>query len=316
MSIQFYQQLVDRLKDTPLVLATVVRVKGSVPREVGAKMMIWGNGSISGTIGGGAGEAKVIQQALLVLQTGIKQQVDIDLSGARGRDTQGICGGTMEVWLERWSGEWAIALAQQILTHLQAGRSVDLITPFTPTDHPQLSGSVPLATLPTDAFLETITPPPLLLIVGAGHVGIQLAKVADLAGFQIAVQDDRPDWANSTHYPQAKLIFTQTIAEAIAHVANHQQLYVALVTRGYQYDRTALQELCDRAIPCRYIGMIGSKKRIQQVYQDLEALGVDRSQLRSIHAPIGLDIGAQTPEEIAISIAAELIGVRRGSLGL
>jgi xanthine dehydrogenase accessory factor len=316
MSIHFYQRLADVLAREPVVLATIVAVKGSVPREVGAKMMIQADGKINGTIGGGAGEAKVIQQAMLVLQTGKKCSVNIDLSGAPDREVEGICGGMMQVWLERWAGEAAIALVQEMLARLKAGESVELVTPLVEGSHAHLFSSSTVHRLPaTPHFSETIAPPPILLIVGAGHVGVQLAKVADLAGFQIAIQDDRPDWANSDQYPQATLILTQAIPGAIAQLTAYSQLYVALVTRSYHHDVAALRALCDRPIPCRYIGMIGSQKRVRQVYQELEKWGVPESQLRSIYAPIGLDIGALTPEEIAISIGAELILVRRGGTG-
>lgn len=314
MSLVFYGQLAQTLPHRAIVLATVIDVKGSVPREVGAKMMICGDGQIIGTIGGGAGEAKVIRRAMEVLQTGEKQQVEIDLSGAPQRDTEGICGGMMQIWLERWQGETAIALVQQILAFLELGQPATLVTPFEQARSPFLHPNPQLLT-PNLCFTETLQPPPTLLIVGAGHCGMQLAKVADLIGFQVMVQDDRPEWANANFYPQATQIFTDSIERAIAQLATHSQLYAALVTRGYGYDLQALRALLQRDVPCQYIGMIGSQKRVRQVFQVIESEGIPVSKLQSIHAPIGLDIGALTPEEIAISIAAELILVRRGGSG-
>ncbi len=315
MTYDFYRQLVQLLKTEPIALATIIFTKGSVPREVGAKMVIWGDQHTLGTIGGGAGEAKVIQQAKTVLATGEKQRVDIDLSGSLQRQTQGVCGGMMQVWVERWSGDWAIALIDQILTHLEAGQSVTLITPLTAPSLPYLI--TPYSALPhsvpSTLFTEILQPPPLLLIVGAGHIGEQLAQVTHLIGFQVAVQDDRPEWANRDRYPQAAHIFNQSIAETLAQLTHHLHLFVALVTRGYQYDLAALQALLHRAIPCEYIGMIGSQQRVKQVYQAFEADSPDK--LAAIYAPIGLDIGALTPAEIAVSIAAELIWVRRGGSG-
>lgn len=300
-----YRQLLEKM---PAVLATVMQVKGSVPREVGAKMIITET-EFFGTIGGGAGEAKVIDQARKVLQTGEKQWVEIDLTGASQRETQGICGGIMRVWLEPWKGDRYLALTQQILTQLESGQFVSIVTPFDPNQSPYLS-----EVCPDEAFTEIIEPPPTLLIVGAGHCGIQLAKVADLIGFQVMIQDDRSEWANVALYPTAK-IFNCPIADAVAQLATHTQLYAALVTRGYRYDLAALQALLDRALPCRYLGMIGSEKRVRQVFQAIEKTGIPPEKLRSIYAPIGLDIGALTPEEIAVSISAELILVRRGGTG-
>lgn len=313
MSIAFYDQLLKALHTGAVVLATVVQSRGSVPREVGAKMIVCVDGSILNTIGGGAGEAKVIRQAMSVLETGQKQWVEIDLSGAPQRETQGICGGTMRVWLERWQGESAISLTQQILAKLQTGQPVALITPFAADQSPYLLEKPDFQQTARE-FVEVIQPPPTLLIIGAGHVGEQLAKVADLIGFQVAVQDDRPKWANTQRYPQAQ-IFTVSIAETLNQFASHAQLYAALVTRGYQYDLEALQQLIHRPIPCAYIGMIGSQKRVRQVCQALTDQGIPAAKLDSLYAPIGLDIGALTPAEIAVSITAELIRVRRGGSG-
>jgi xanthine dehydrogenase accessory factor len=315
MPIDYYHHLTQALKQDAVVVATVLATTGSVPREVGAKMLVHRDGQIFSTIGGGAGEAKVIRHAITVFETGEKQAIAIDLSGAPQRETQGICGGTMQIWLERWQGADAIALAQQILAQLQSGQSATLITPFDANTSPYLwDAQSPLPT-PTAAFIETQQPPPTLLIVGAGHVGDQLAKVADLIGFQTVIQDDRPDWANPHRYPQAALICTEPIDAALSRLSHHAQLYAALVTRGYQHDLAALQALLQRHPPCQYIGMIGSEKRVRQALQATEKLGIPPETLRSIYAPIGLDIGALTPAEIAISISAELIMVRRQGTG-
>ncbi|WP_204368428.1 XdhC family protein [Neosynechococcus sphagnicola] len=157
-TLDFYRQLAQNLIQTAVVVATVSRVSGSVPREVGAKMIIFGQGDTHGTIGGGAGEAKVIQQAMGVLSTGIAQPVEIDLSGAPQRPTEGICGGQMQVWLAPWSGIAAIALVRKILAALEAGESAILVTPLTTTQRPYLV-AVPPPPSP-DALVEILTPPP------------------------------------------------------------------------------------------------------------------------------------------------------------
>lgn len=314
--LSFYQQLAEWLQQESIVLATVVQIKGSVPREVGAKMAIRTDGSILGTIGGGAGEAKVIQHALQTLATGQKQWVEIDLSGAAQRETQGVCGGTMRVWLEPWQGDWAIDLTNQILDLLQAGKSATLITPLTQEQTPYLDFSpspFSFSSLPFPTpFLESLSPPPTLLIVGAGHCAIPLSTIAHLAGFRVVVQDDRPEFARIERFPNATTVYPQPIAEVVEQLTPVAELYVALVTRGYLHDLAALKALAQRSL--HYLGMIGSEKRVKTVYQALQKGGVTiRTQL---HAPIGLDIGALTPEEIAISICAELIQVRRGGTGL
>lgn len=314
MTINCYQQLARALEKGAVVLATAIAIKGSVPREVGAKMIICADGRTYNTIGGGAGEAKVISQAMTVLATGEKQLVEIDLTGAPQRQTQGICGGIMQIWLERWSGEDAIALVDRILCLLQSGQTVTLVTPLKRDRSPYLLDNDSLVAR-EESFVEVLQPPPTLLIVGAGHVGEQLAKVAHTIGFQVIIQDDRPEWANRERYPQAIAIFHRAIASVVTELVTHTQLYTALVTRGFQYDLEALKVLLDRDPACKYIGTIGSEKRVRQVMQTLEADGVPATKLRSLYAPIGLDIGALTPEEIAVSICAELILVRRGGTG-
>lgn len=308
MTIACFEKLSEILPGGGAILATVVHLRGSVPREVGARMLILPDGSTFDTIGGGAGEAKVIRAAIALLETGQKQRLEIDLTGSPQRETQGICGGVMQVWLERWSGETALALTHQILNQLKAGQSVTLVTPFDAERSPYLS-TFPVESDP-HAFVETLEPPPTLLIIGAGHVGIQLAKVAQLIGFQVVVQDDRPEWANGDRYPQAKVL-QEAIVPAVERLKAHTQLYAALVTRGYQYDLEALQVLLKRDISCRYIGMIGSQKRVNQVFHKVQQFGISPEQLAGVYAPIGLEIGALTPEEIAVSICAELIMVRR-----
>jgi xanthine dehydrogenase accessory factor len=309
-----YEELLSLLRQGAVVVATVVSTKGSVPREVGAKMLITCDRSID-TIGGGAGEAKVITQAREVLQTGEKRRIEIDLTGSPKRQTEGVCGGWMEILLERWQGDVAIAIAQQIITELKLGRSVILVTNFG-DGHPYLIKEKGERKKEKDSefFIEVLEPEPMLLIVGAGHVGEQLARVAHLVGFQIAIQDDRPEWANSERYPQADFIYSN-IEQALEAFSNHPSLHVALVTRGYRYDLDALMALLNRNLPCAYIGMIGSERRVMQVYEQTKQMGISEDKLKSIYAPIGLDIGALTPAEISVSISAELIMLRRGGNG-
>lgn len=312
MIIQFYQQLIQVLNQGAAVVATVTRVRGSVPREQGAKMIICADGRTFNTIGGGAGEAKVIQQAKEVFKTGEKQWVEIDLSGAPERETQGVCGGLMQVLLERWSGEKAIALAEKILADLQMGKSIVLVTSFEPQFPYILTDQKPIPSS-NQIFIETLQPPPTLLIIGAGHVGEQLAKIADFIGFKIVIQDSRFEFTHPERFPPNSVIYNQSVVKVLEELRDNDNLYIALVTRGYQYDIEALKIILNFNIAHQYIGMIGSKKRIKMVYKNLEEYGISRLKFEKIKAPIGLEIGALTPEEIAISIGAELIQVYRNS---
>lgn len=326
MSRDFYRQLGQALAQGAIVVATVTKVKGSVPREVGAKMMISAEGRTVGTIGGGAGEAKVIQQAQTLLKAGGKQFVEIDLSGVPYRETQGVCGGWMQVWLERWSGQEAIALAQQVLDLLESGQSGLLITPFHSNWSPYLMNELPAeATVPevrildissqTEALFEPLLHPPTCLVIGAGHVAVPLAQMAHILGFQTIVQDDRSEFARADRFPAETIVSADTIEALLPMLPVPAQLYVILVTRGYQHDLDALGLLLQQPVLPRYVGMIGSEKRVHLVMQTLLQQGISATQLSQVYAPIGLDIGALTPEEIAVSICAELVQVYRGGTG-
>jgi xanthine dehydrogenase accessory factor len=313
--LDFYRTLATELAQQPVVMATVTMTRGSVPREVGAKMIVCADGRIVGTIGGGAGEAKVYAKALETLRSGNKTFVDIDLSGIP-QDSQGVCGGKMTVWVERWQSS-SLPLIEAIITALQQDSTAVIITPFEPSRSPYLShdpnDAVAGIQVTADRFIEPLSSLPLLVIIGAGHVAVPLAQVADLIGFRVVVVDDRPEFANAERFPQAEQVLAQPTPVALATIPATTPLYAALVTRGLQHDLDALAVLLQR--PTHYIGMIGSQKRVQLVIQTLLQQGGDTAKIHHLYAPIGLDIGALTPAEIAISIGAELIKVRRGGTG-
>ncbi|HEX8564567.1 MAG TPA: XdhC family protein [Pyrinomonadaceae bacterium] len=305
--MEFFRRLAEILRQNRMaVLATVIETKGSTPREIGAKMIVCETGEIFGTIGGGAGEAKVVETAKIVLQTGEKQAVEIDLTTLQA---EGICGGRMRVWLEKWQGAESLRIVNQILANLENRQSAILATPFNQQVSPYLltENELPLK----NAFVERVEPPPVLLIIGAGHVGIELANIAANIGFEIVVQDERPEWANAENYPNAKEILDESIETIINRFANESRLFVALLTRGFDYDVQALAAILRREKPCMYLGMIGSERRVREVFREMEKRGFSKNELNRIRAPIGLKIGALTPAEIAVSIVAELISVRR-----
>ncbi|NJL01025.1 MAG: XdhC family protein [Spirulinaceae cyanobacterium RM2_2_10] len=315
MTENFYPQLESALQLGPVVVAIIADSRGSVPREVGAMLAVAADGRCWGTIGGGAGEARVIAAAQQVLRSGEKQWVEIDLSGAPDRPTQGVCGGWLRVWLERWSGPAAIALVRDIQARLTAGHSAQLAFLLASDRRPQLLAAD--ADAPADcALVVLLQPAPTLLIVGAGHVAVPLAQIAALAGFRIAVQDERPEFACAERFPAGAQIFAGAATEAIACLAPITSLYAALVTRSVEYDCAALTLLLQRSPTCCYLGAIGSRQRVQVLKRALAATGATAAQLASLHAPIGLDLGALTPAEIAVSIVAELVQVRRGGQGL
>jgi xanthine dehydrogenase accessory factor len=234
------------------ILATVVQVKGSGPREVGSKILIKDDGSLVGTIGGGTLEAMVCREAMSVLRQGKAKMLHFDLKGEEGDEM--LCGGEMDI------------------------------------------------------FIEPVFPSPTLFIFGAGHVSLSIYRIATLVGFRVVVIDDRTEFANPERFPQADEIFAEDFSAAFSRLTVNSSSYIAIVTRGHQLDETVLEWAVKTE--ARYIGMIGSKNKNEAVFAHLRSRGISEENLQQVHAPIGLDIGAETPEEIAVSIMAELIAVK------
>jgi xanthine dehydrogenase accessory factor len=161
-----------------------------------------------------------------------------------------------------------------------------------------------------DVYIDPIAPAPRLFVIGAGHVGFHLARAAADAGFRIHVVDDREKFANAERFPMADAVVVDDIAAWLHRVELPASSYVVVVTRGHTHDFDALRALAARDL--RYLGLIGSRAKVARVFDALQAEGLPVECLERVHAPIGLDIGAITPAEIAVSILAELIAVRHG----
>jgi xanthine dehydrogenase accessory factor len=161
-----------------------------------------------------------------------------------------------------------------------------------------------------DVHVDPLAPAPQLYIIGAGHVGWHLARAAAEAGFRVHVIDDREKFANPERFPQADEVLVEPIADWLHHAEIPASAYVVIVTRGHQHDLDAMRALAARDL--RYLGLIGSRAKVARITDALLAEGMPSECLQRVHAPIGLDIGAVTPAEIAISILAELIAVRHG----
>ncbi|HTM40375.1 MAG TPA: XdhC/CoxI family protein [Terriglobales bacterium] len=162
-----------------------------------------------------------------------------------------------------------------------------------------------------DIFIEPVLPVPVLYLFGAGHVAVNLYKVAHNAGFDVIVVDDREIYANRERFPEAREIHADDFDQTMAKLAPNESAYVVIVTRGHRDDMRVLRWAVQT--PARYIGMIGSKRKVIAIYHELEKEGLPTELFDRVHAPIGLDIGAVTPEEIAVAITAELIALRRHS---
>lgn len=170
-------------------------------------------------------------------------------------------------------------------------------------------------TIETDGvelYVEAHRPTARLFVVGAGHIAVPLVRVGALLGFPVTVLDDRDQFATEDRFPDAARVHTFDFEDPFAGDAPTAADYVVLATRAHRYDFDCLRALLALDPPPRYIGMVGSRRRVRAAFRALVDGGVTRERVEAVHAPIGVDIGADTPEEIAVSIAAELVAVRRG----
>lgn len=322
---------------SPAAVATIVAHQGSTPRSAGAKMILDPSGRMAGTVGGGLVEARVMEAAHTVLRDGTRRMVDFDLSGELAAGADMICGGRLRVFLERVSPGPEAALFAELLAQLRRGRSCLLASPLSGGERTLLTGSGPaaphaglpapllellaLARESTQApvladilgqqwFLEPWTGPSPLYIAGAGHVSRPTAAIAAMAGFAVTVMDDRPEFANAQRFPGAAIstLPMETCLEGLSLGAGD---FVVIVTRGHVHDACVLAQALRTG--AGYIGMIGSRRKREAVYENLRAQGFTDADFARVRCPIGLPIGAQTPEEIAVSIVAELIATRAGT---
>ena len=286
MSERLYATLSDWLLAEAVVLATVLDTRGAVPRHRGAQMLVAATRT-RGTVGGGRLEAKVIAEARALLARGEDLgNVAIDLTGREGG--QGICGGTMQVALRCWRGNADARHAHTIARHLADGNKVTLD-----------------ATALGHATTQTLEPSPRLLIIGAGHCGLALARAASLLDYEIHVVDARAEGYDHADFVGATC---HDDLDAITRCLDTpRRVHAVLLNRDWHADLASLERLAAR--PPEFIGMMGSRKRIAEVLAHLPATC---AHLRDqITAPVGLDLGAETPEEIAISILAQLVSVER-----
>ncbi|RPI33869.1 MAG: XdhC family protein, partial [Chloroflexota bacterium] len=235
------------------VLCTIVRSQGSTPRHETSKMLVYPDGHIIGTVGGGEMENRVIAEALQVLTEGKSRLLKYNMNDPK-RGDPGVCGGQVEV------------------------------------------------------FVEPILPRPTLVVIGAGHVGKAVAHLARWLDFYVVASDDRPDFCTPEAVPAASRFIPAPMVELPQHLQITPWTYLVLTTRGVNIDVVGLPALLDS--PAAYIGVIGSRRRWATAHKQMLAQGVPEEKLARVRSPIGLELNAETPEEIAVSIMAEIIMLR------
>jgi xanthine dehydrogenase accessory factor len=322
------------------VLATIINQLGSAPRMAGAKMIIASDGGIVETIGGGLLEAEVMKGAANVLETSGTQIKTFDLSGVKVDSIGMICGGEVEILLEFIEASTRnLNIFKRLHGIIQEGKKGYLVTCLGKGDQTErcivldsgtVEGDFPfpeswlerikkeasgsrtaiLCTIEDQRFfVEPIFATGTVYIFGAGHVSQQVAHLTSMTHFRTVVLDDRTEFANIERFPAADEIkVPAALSEAFTDLDIDRDSYIVIVTRGHRHDRTVLEQALRREAV--YIGMIGSKGKRDAVYKALLDEGFTRADLERVHSPIGLEIGGDTPEEIAVSIVAELIKER------
>ncbi len=327
----------------PCVFCSVVETRGSTPQKAGAAMLVFADGSQKGTLGGGCVEAEVRQRALRSLGTGRVELHSFCLDDNYGWDDGLICGGRMHVLADPLGSPGATSYYRQYYEFIRAGQGCTEAVVLSNQENGRQAGErylfdaggrclASLAGRDSTAeiseqlvsmnrrpapyvqrgvsylpFLPRIT----LFIVGGGHVGEAVARLAAAVDFDIWVLDDRERYANRERFPMAHKLFVGDIGgtlKDLARTAITPSTYCIIVTRGHAHDEEALYHLV--TTPAEYVGMIGSKRKIKLIFEDLIAKGIPETTLKRVHAPLGLAIGSQTVAEIAVSIVAELIAVR------
>jgi len=296
-------------------LATVARTSGSTPVPVGTKLLIGPAGRLEGTVGGGCVEADVIAAAADVRDLGPRiftHHLNADLAGDLGLS----CGGTVEIVLEPLVSAEGYVRALERAAGAESGvvtTSLDWSAgprkDFAPGP---VAAIAPLAELSSDrrTLIERVSLPPRVLVFGAGHVGSAIALAADAAGFRVVVVDDRPEFADPGRFPRRVTVWAASVDEALSRFSIGAVDAIVIATRGHRHDAVILERVAASA--ASYVGLLGSRRKQAVVTKALATAGVPAEALARVRVPVGLAIGAVTPEEIAVSIVAELIQWRRG----
>lgn len=326
----------------PVAWCRLVETRGSTPQKAGAAMLVYEDGSQAGTLGGGCVEAEVKRRALGLLAENRPEICTFNLDSDYGWDDGLICGGRMEVLIEPIRGgaanKYFEALADRALRGLGVTEAVvfnaessglpalscylfdgensliaALRAPATDVPHIVAGQLKSLSARPRAyagrgiAYLTSL-PRCRLVIVGGGHVGKAVADLAAELEFDVWIVDDRAEFVAEDRFPQAERRIGGPIERVLSDLEITSDTYCLIVTRGHNHDQEALFHLADRG--ARYVGLIGSRRKIKLIFENLTAEGVSREALVRVHAPLGIDIGSQTVPEIAVSICAELVAHR------
>ncbi len=296
-------------------LASVARRRGSLPMSATAKMLVTAGGARIGTVGGGCLEAEIIERALDVIERRVPARSSHSLNAELAGDYGLTCGGTAEMLIEPVYPDATLHAAYAAAAaDMAAGQhgtmttgldwSLGAVKAYTSgargPEVPELSDAT---------FTEALTGKPRLVVFGAGHVGARIAEAAAFAGWRVTVVDDRADFADAARLPFAERAVVCDFHDVASAVLLDEDSYAVIATRGHQHDVVLGGQLAP--LPLRYLGMLGSRRKTALTADVLRGWGVSDERIVAIKAPVGLAIGADTPEEIAISVVGEMIAERR-----
>ncbi len=334
-----------RAQGNPVALATVIQTWGSAPREVGAKMAMTAAGEIAGSVSGGCVEGATFEAGSEVLASGRPRLLHFGVADDTAWEVGLACGGTIEVFVEPLKDEWFAALRESLLAERPAASATVVTGPDALLGHKLLlagdgqtlgeigggadeqavaairaalasghSGRVPLTLAggqPAEMFVEVNLPSPTLIMVGGVHIAIALASLGKALGYRTVVVDPRKSFGSETRFPHVDQLIQAWPDEALAQVGLNRSTAVAMLTHDPKLDDPGLRVALPS--PAFYVGALGSKKTQARRRERLLADGLTEAQLGRLHGPIGLDLGARTPEEVALSVMAEIVAARNGA---
>jgi xanthine dehydrogenase accessory factor len=300
-----------RAQNEALALATVVGVYGSSPRPLGAKMVVGAQGELAGSVSGGCVESSVIEIAQQVIASGVPQLIHFGISDETAWNVGLMCGGEIDVFIQKLDAQFdqiAELIHREQMFTLQTvirGESIGRLT-LAPAAAPQPARQ-------TDTqFIETISPAPVLYIVGASHIAIALVSIAKLLGYRVVVIDPRGAFATPERFAHADALWVDYPQHVLTPAMLHANTCVAVLTHDAKVDDPAL--IVALQSKTRYIGALGSRRTHAKRIERLKKAGLSDEQIARIRAPIGLDIGARTAEEIALAVAAQIVYDQRSTL--
>jgi len=350
-----FRAAVDELKSNkPMVVATVVKTSGSTPQKPGAKLLVRADGSGVGTLGGGCVEGDIWFAAKQILKRGGGAEMrDYVLNEDLAAQDGLVCGGTMYFLIDPIrSSEQYSQLAGEVVKAYEGGTPVAIVNVMKAAGGSALPvgakmlvrengstvGSLGNAEFEDRAthraralmalgkneyvnddpsgheyYIEAYTTPPTLVVAGAGHVSKALAPIAKSVGMRLFVFDDREEFANPQRFPEADIVRVGDFENGFSELPINTNSFIIIATRGHRHDFTATAAALKT--PATFIGLLGSKRKSILIFEELMRHGVELAEIRRVRSPVGLDIGGRTPEEIAVSIIAEILAFRLGGHG-